>query len=336
MTLTRPWAIDAAFPNAADQRKQLSSIYPREGVFPDPITVAAAGIAYAGAGWAISARAFTAALKRGGAPFSQAYGTALTSNDGVVAAAWTISPAPASGSRIDRLCVRARDTTQGDSATGAPMDGPGGVQRAGLPEFMVVTGTAGTPGVAPALPAGYEEIAQVTNPAGAVSAAGTTIIQTYGFANVQGGPVYVRTIAERDALVNPCEGEVAFVLDVDQYYARLDGAWVYMGGDLDVAPAPSMSAGWTWGSGSKIVKAGDLVTVHALLTRSGGIVGAQDVFTLPAGFRPSDAMAVVGGLVTGGAQGIVGVTVLATGVVSIIYLTTTASVAMRLDFSFRI
>lgn len=231
MTLTRPWAIDAAFPNAADQRKQLAAIYPKEGIFPDPITCAAAGVAYAGAGWAISARPFVAALKRGGTPYSQAYGTALVGNDAVVAAAWTIGAAPGAGSRIDLLCIRARDTTSGDSAAGTPMDGPGGVQRAGIPEFMVVAGVAGTPGVAPALTAGYEEVARVTVSAGNASAAAATIVQTYGFAYVAGGSMLFRTTAELLAYNTAAwlhNGLVATALDAPtNRYTWSGGAWDY-------------------------------------------------------------------------------------------------------------
>ena len=223
MTLTRPWAIDAAFPNAADQRKQLAAIYPREGVFPDPTTIGA-GVAFAGTGWGVSARAFGAVLKRGGAPYTQSYGSALISNDGVVANAWTIGAAPASGSRIDRLCIRSRDTTQGDSASGAPTDGPGGAARTGFPEFLVVTGTAATTPVAPALPAGYEEIAQIQTPSGAASTAGSTITQTYAFAQVVGGPIYVRTIAERNAIptssLNP--GDTCVVLNGSSLILRYE------------------------------------------------------------------------------------------------------------------
>lgn len=224
MTLTRPWAIDAAFPNAADQRKQIAGVYPREGVFPSPVTIAAAGIAFAGTGWGISARAFTAAIKRGGAPYSLAYGTALVSNDGTVANAWTIAAAPASGLRIDRLCIRARDTTQGDPTTGAPTDGPAGATRTGFPEFLVVTGTAATTPAAPALPAGYEEIARVTTPSGAVSAAGSTIVQTYGFAQVIGGEIYVRNATEMNALTNVMLGDWCYRLDVGQVFEYLTAA----------------------------------------------------------------------------------------------------------------
>lgn len=223
MTLTRPWAIDAAFPNASDQRKQLASIYPREGVFPDPTTVAVAGIAYAGTGWGVGARAFSAAIKRGGAPFSQSYGAALVSNDGTVSDAWTIEAAPVSGSRVDLLCIRARDVTQGDSATGTPDDGPGGVNRSGIPEFVVVAGVAGTPGVRPALSPGYLEIAEITTPAGAASTAGSTIVQTYDFAHVSGSPIYVRSAADVPALSGMVAGDIAIALDTG-YEWRYNGS----------------------------------------------------------------------------------------------------------------
>lgn len=244
MTLTRPWAIDAAFPNAADVRKQLAAIYPRGGVFPDATTMGA-GVAYAGTGWGINARAFVAAIKRGGAPYSQSYGTALVGNDGVVTSAWKIGAAPASGSRIDLLCIRARDTTQGDSASGAPTDGPGGVARTGLPEFVTVTGVAGTPGVRPALPAGLEELAQITTPSGAVSAAGSTIVQTYGFAHVVGAPIVVRNYAELDALAGVLGIDSAYVIDKGAIMVRRGSGWV------PTAPAVlgkyrSLSAGNVW------------------------------------------------------------------------------------------
>lgn len=245
MTLTRPWAIDTAFPNAIDQRQQLGEIYPYEGVFPSPITTAAAGVAYAGAGWAISARAFVAAIKRSGAPFSQTYGTALVGNNGVVASAWTVGVAPGVGSRIDRLCIRARDTTQGDSATGAPTDGPGGVARTGFPEFLVVAGTSGTPGVAPALPSGYFEVAQVTVSAGNASASAATISQTYSFATPVGATMIFRTTAALLAYTtaaNLFPGQRAIALDaVGEEWLWTGAAWE--GGWVTYTPTWSGSAG---------------------------------------------------------------------------------------------
>lgn len=225
MTLTRAFAVDQAYPNAADVRKQLANIYPREGLFPDPVTIAPAGVAYAGTGWGISAQPFTAAIKRGGAPYSQTYGTALVGNDAVVVNAWTIAAAPASGSRIDLLAIRAKDASQGDSIAGAPTDGPGDVVRA-IPEFVTVAGVAGTPGGRPALPAGLEEVAQITTPSGAASTAGSTIVPTYKFAHVVGGPIVVRNIAEFDALTGVLGIDSAYIITKGAIMVRRGSGWV--------------------------------------------------------------------------------------------------------------
>jgi hypothetical protein len=226
MTLTRPHFIDKAWPNAIDLRKNLAGMLPREGLFPAAETLQ--GVAFAGAGWAVSARAFTAAFKRGGAPYSLAYGTGLGANDGTVAAAWTLGGAPGSGSRVDRLWVRWVDPTQGEALTT-----PGGesVARA-VPIFGI---TPGTPAAA-AWPSGVQRIAEVSVPAGAASAAGATITQAYPFAHLSGGPVYVRTIAERDALTGVLEGELAYVIDTDQLFEYIGAVgWVHVAGKPKVS-----------------------------------------------------------------------------------------------------
>lgn len=266
MTLSRPWAIDAAFPNAADQRKQLAGIYPREGVFPDPITTAPAGIAYAGTGWGVNARPFGAVLKRGGAPYSQAYGSALVSNDGVVTNAWTIGAAPASGSRIDLLCIRGRDSTQGDSATGAPTDGPGGATRLGFPEFVVVAGVAATTPLRPAIPAGLTEVGQITTPSGAASTAGSTFVPSYKFAQVVGGTIFVRTAAERDALVDVLPGDECIVLDrPGMIYTRLSSGWASMSRSGLIIPT-AVTGGTIQNDGSVSFAAVTAVTLEGVFS----------------------------------------------------------------------
>lgn len=215
MPLTRPFPIDSASPNPIDIRKQNSAIYPREGIFPDPVTIAAAGIAYANGGWNVGARPFVANIKRGGGAFTQAYGSAQISNDSA-ATAWTIAAAPASGTRVDRLWIRATDPTQGEALTGG----------IAVPVFGV---TAGTPALA-ALPAGVEEIAQVSVAAGAASIANATITQTYSFAHVLGAPIYCRTEAERDALTPVMDGEVAYVIAEKAAYVKTGGVWMASAG----------------------------------------------------------------------------------------------------------
>ena len=218
MALTRPYPIDKAWPNAIDLRKAHAGMIPREGLFPDPITVSA--VAVAGTGWGVNAAAFTSAFKRQGAPYSLAYGTALGANDGTVTAAWTVGGAPGSGTRVDRLWVRWIDPTQGESLTT-----PGGetVARA-VPIFGI---TAGTPAL-PSLPSGVQEIAQVSTPAGAASIAGSTITQVYPFAHLSGGPVIFRNLTEQNAYA-PVDGTLAYRLDNDYYLERAGGVWVNRG-----------------------------------------------------------------------------------------------------------
>lgn len=328
MALTRSFPIDEGRPNAIDLRKHDASLYPREGVLPDPVTIATAGIAYYSSAWAIAARPFGFVSKRGGAPYSQSYGSARGSNDAAMTA-WTIPGAPASGTRIDRLWVRLTDPTQGE-----PTTTPGGetVARA-VPVFGI---TPGTPGLA-TLPAGAVEIATVSTAAGAVSAAASVITQTYKFAHVVGSAIYVRNLGERDALTDVANGELSYVISEGNFYSRVTNGWTFASGPEVEAPAPSMgTASWTWGAGSRIVKVGPEVTVHALCVRNSPISGAQTIFTLPVGFRPTDAHAFVGGLVTGGAPGAIAVTVTPDGVVAIIFITTAAATAARLDFTFRV
>lgn len=238
MALTRAFAIDKQFPNAADGRKAFGSLYPREGVFPDA-TVTSGPIAYAGTGWGVNATPFGAALKRMGVPFEDTYGTALVANDATVAPAWTIPGAPVSGSRMDLLCIRAKDDTQGDSLSGAPTDGPGGVARA-ITEWVYVTGTPGAPGLRPSTPAGYFEVAQAVVPSGAVSAAGVTFTATYQFAHVIGGPLVFRTLAELQAYTNAnytYSGMEAYSLDFPKArFVFVNGAWEYLVGRGSYTP----------------------------------------------------------------------------------------------------
>lgn len=290
MALSRPYPIDKAWPNAIDLRRQLSGVLPREGVFPDPVTVDQ-GVAYAGSGWAVGARPFVAAFKRGGAPHSQAYGTGLGTNDAAVAAAWTVGGAPGSGSRIDRLWVRWVDPTQGESLTT-----PGGetVARA-VPVFGV---TAGTPGLA-ALPAGVQEIAQVSVPAGAGSIAGATITQVHPFAHVVGGTIVVRTKAERDALATAdlVEGrDVCYVIGTDQGFVWLGSTigWVHLFGKPDTAAvtyAGIYSAGPT--APLQVYMHGGRVFAEGIVTSSSATFVAATQYTLgsiPASAAPKNGL----------------------------------------------
>lgn len=144
----------------------------------------------------------------------------------------------------------------------------------------------------------------------------------------------VGTTAYRDGYPYKRKGLRAGDTTTNKEYEYTGEGWVVVGGPTLTAPAPTMAANWSWGSGSKITRAGDVVTVHALLVRSSVIAGAQAVLTLPVGFRPTDAVAAAGALVTGGAEGAVTVTVTSAGTMTIVHLTGGASLSMRLDFSF--
>jgi hypothetical protein len=213
MGLTRPFAIDEAYANAADFRKQHAAIYPRQGVFPDPTTAASAGVAYGNGGWSVWARPFTAVTRRSTSPFLQSYGSALFTNDSA-GAAWTIPAAPTSGSRIDLLWARATDPTQGEATT-TPS---GETAPRAVPVFGVTSGAAATTPTSPALPAGAVLIARVSTPSTATSIANSIITQAYDFAHVLGAPMLVRDETHRNtAIPSPLLGEAV---------ARMDKKWV--------------------------------------------------------------------------------------------------------------
>lgn len=300
MTLTRPFPIDKAFPNAIDLRKQASGVYPREGVFPDPITIAPPGIAFANGGWNIGARPFVYNTKRGGAPYSQAYGSAQGTNDSSVTA-WTIGAAPASGVRVDRLWVRATDYGQGEALTT-----PGGetVPR-GVPVFGV---TAGTPDLA-ALPAGAFEIAQASVPAGAASIANATITQTYGFANVSGGTLYFHN-ATAMAAATVIDGDIAYVLATQTYHYRVGGAWVGANHPGTVAGV----SGTVVQGGTRVWRTPDgIVHGYIDLIRTEGIPNNAPIAIVGGGFRPPGNYDFGGTISEGGTAGPVFVRVEASG-----------------------
>jgi len=220
MPLTRPFAIDQAYANASDFRKQQATVFAREGIFPDPTSLATAGIVYANGGWNVGARAFTGVARRGTSAYSQSYGGVLFSNDSQ-GTAWTIPAAPATGSRIDVLWVQLTDPTQGESTTT-----PSGetVPRA-VPVFGVTSGDAGTSPVARALPSGVFEIARVTTSSTATTIANSVITQTYPFANVLGAPIYYRTYADMIAdSGSTARGETAIVMGELSTWKRLSTA----------------------------------------------------------------------------------------------------------------
>lgn len=219
MALSHPYPIDKAFPNAVDLRRGYSAVFPREGLFPDPNGLL--GVAYAGTGWAVGARPFSGVTKRGGVAFSQNYGAATFANDANVPAAWTLPGAPSSGSITSLLWIRATDPTQGEALTqiAGEVDPQGAPRPRAVPVFGITTGTTT---VAPVLPAGAVLISTVTIASTSTSAATSVIVQSYGFANVLGGPVYYRNAAEMVADIgNLARGETAYCIDDQSTWKRL-------------------------------------------------------------------------------------------------------------------
>lgn len=287
MALTRPWAIQQARPTPADTRKQLASIYPREGVFPDPVTLAAAGIAYANGGWNVGARPFGANVKRGGGPFTQAYGSAQISND-ATGTAWTIPAAPTSGSRIDRLWLRATDPSQGEAVTAAAALGEAN-DRA-VPVYGVTSGIEATSPTVPALPAGVFEVAQVLTPSTATSIAQSTFYHVYNFAYVLGGLAYFWTASGLIAATSASSwvvGQLAHALDTGVTYRWSGTAWVAWESPWKTySPTLTNFAVGTGGSAEATFQykysAGDVrVRFKAVLGTAGQSVGTSPAFTLP-------------------------------------------------------
>jgi len=90
------------------------------------------------------------------------------------------------------------------------------------------------------LPAGAYLIATVTTPSGAASIAGSTIVQSYGFAQLSGGTVYARTLALLPTTA--VEGDRAVALGTGVRYERAGSLWRPEGVVLAVADFAALAA----------------------------------------------------------------------------------------------
>lgn len=142
------------------------------------------------------------------------YGALLIQNDGNVKVPLTASPS--ANSRIDVVYVKQNETR-------SPMS-----DSSDVPEFGVVQGVAAATPVAPSVPAGALELAQVLLPAGVsnTSAAGVVITQTYIGAAMKGDMLQVQTSAQRDALTGVPEGTLLHNMADGCDYVRRDNAWM--------------------------------------------------------------------------------------------------------------
>lgn len=142
------------------------------------------------------------------------YGALLIQNDGDVKV--PLSAAPSANSRIDVVYVKQNETR-------SPMS-----DGSDVPEFGVVKGTAAAAPVAPSVPIGALELAQVLLPAGVsnTAAAGVVITQTYIGAAMKGDMLRVQTSAQRDAMTMVPEGTLLHnVADDCDYLRTPSGKW---------------------------------------------------------------------------------------------------------------
>lgn len=141
------------------------------------------------------------------------YGALLLQNDGKV---WLLlDAAPSANSRIDVIYVKQYETR-------SPMS-----DDVDKPKFGVVKGVASATPVAPSVPAGALELAQVLLPAGVsnTAAPGVVITQTYRGAALKGDMLMVQNFAQRDALTMVADGTLVHNVADGCDYVRKNGKW---------------------------------------------------------------------------------------------------------------
>ena len=141
------------------------------------------------------------------------YGALLIQNDGNVNV--PLGAAPSANSRIDTVYVKQNETR-------SPMS-----DTSDVPTFGVVRGTAAAVPVAPEVPTGAVELAQVLLPAGVsnTAASGVVITQTYIGAALKGDMLRVQTSAQRDALTKVPEGTLLHNVADNCDYVRKGDKW---------------------------------------------------------------------------------------------------------------
>lgn len=126
-------------------------------------------------------------------------GAVVLANDGGTNVA--ISAAPVSNSRITSIWVKHNDDETGDANA--------------TPVFGTTDGAAAATPVAPAIPTGALELAQLRVYSGTTAANGgsNTLTQTYRMTAARGGIVPFRTLADLTAWTTAMDGQVATVLN---------------------------------------------------------------------------------------------------------------------------
>lgn len=213
------------------------------------------------------------------------YGALLIQNDGDVKV--PLAAAPSANSRIDVVYVKQNEAR-------SPMS-----DSSDVPEFGVVKGTAAATPVAPSVPTGALELAQVLLPAGVsnTAAAGVVITQTYIGAAMKGDMLRVQTSAQRDAMTMVPEGTLLHnVADNCDYLRTPSGKWAKTRDTLNMK-APFTKDMWC------LARDWDTVIVSGIIkynpSDQNNHTTANEV--IPVGWRPY-------GIVTDAAYGVVGAT----------------------------
>lgn len=156
----------------------------------------------------------------------KADGVAIFTNDGVVNV--PITAAPVSNSRITTLWVKHNDDTTGDANA--------------LPVFGTTDGAAAAVPVAPALPTGALELAQLRIYSGTTATNGgaNVLTNTYRTTAPRNAVVSFRTKAELDLWTNPVVGQRARVEATGATYERFAGAWAQ-----EFGPTEAYAPVWT-------------------------------------------------------------------------------------------
>lgn len=211
---------------------------------------------------AVTVHPFNAVLNR--------YGALLIQNDGNVNV--PLGAAPSANSRIDTVYVKQNETR-------SPMS-----DTSDVPTFGVVQGTAAAVPVAPEVPTGAVELAQILLPAGVsnTAASGVVITQTYIGAAMKGDMLRVQTSAQRDALTTVPEGTLLHnVADNCDYVRTPSGKWAKTRDAISIK-APYTQDDW-W-----VTREWDTVTVSGSvkysISNQQNHVAAKE--TVPVGWRP--------------------------------------------------
>ena len=162
----------------------LGGVGVRPGVIPGDRGLLVEG----GSSWAYNVWQHHVVTARGGVTD----GGLLFGNDGLVTVGTggvgtTVAAAPGTGSRIDIVWVRHRTAGENGDTTSEP-------------DYGVTSGTPGSPGLAPSIPAGALELARATVSAGNANTSAASITQTYPRTALRGTPIPVRSEAERNTL----------------------------------------------------------------------------------------------------------------------------------------